>query len=121
MHIRNAASLTGVGSPHGEVVYELIGQAAGGSQRQSLAQIVLPPGKASRKHYHPVAEESYYILSGSAEIELDGQRAALGPGDSIILPAPQVHQPGEPSSGGEPVNLFAVRRFAGEEIERLVI
>lgn len=92
MHIRNTASLTGVGSPHGEVVYELIGQAAGGSQRHSLAQIVLPPGKASRKHYHPVAEESYYILSGSAEIELDGQRAALGPGDSIILPAPQVHQ-----------------------------
>ncbi len=92
MHIRNAAALPGVGSAHGEVVFELIGRAAGGSHQHSLAQIVLPPGKASRRHFHPVAEESYYILSGTAEIELNGERATLAAGDSVMLPPTQVHQ-----------------------------
>jgi mannose-6-phosphate isomerase-like protein (cupin superfamily) len=79
-------------SAHGEIVSELIGNAAGGSQMYSLAQIVLPPGKASRKHYHPVAEESYHILSGLARLEMDGETAALGPGDSAAIPPKKVHQ-----------------------------
>lgn len=92
MHICNAASVTGFESAHGEIVFELMGQTAGGSQQHSLAQIVLPPGKASRKHYHPIAEESYYVLSGTAHIELDGHSATLNTGDSIVLLPTQVHQ-----------------------------
>lgn len=92
MHLRNAHSIQGFPSEHGEIVYEMIGNAAGGSQAHSLAQIVIPPGKASRKHYHPIAEESYYILSGTARMELDGEVVILQPGDSVMLPPPQVHQ-----------------------------
>ncbi len=92
MHIQNARSVTPMESAHGEVVYELIGAAVGGTRAYSLAQIVLPPGRASRKHYHPAAEESYHILSGTARLEVDGQSAALGPGDSIAILPNQVHQ-----------------------------
>lgn len=92
MDIRNADHIEGFKSEHGEIVYELLGAAAENSQQHSLAQIVIPPGKASRKHYHPVAEESYYILSGTAQLEIDGETATLGPGDSVVLLPNQVHQ-----------------------------
>ena len=68
MQIHNAKNIEGFASEHGEVVFEFFGTAAGHSNTHSLAQIVIPPGKASRKHYHPVAEESYYILSGTAQL-----------------------------------------------------
>jgi mannose-6-phosphate isomerase-like protein (cupin superfamily) len=92
MNIRNPKTIPAVESEHGEIIYELFGTSAGGSQAHSLAQIVIPPGKASLKHYHPVAEESYSVLSGTARMELDGETALLGPGDSVMIAPPQVHQ-----------------------------
>ena len=74
MHIKNTDTVHAFASPHGEVVYELIGAKAGGSNRHSLAQITILPGKASRKHYHPEAEESYYILAGHGHLEMDGEK-----------------------------------------------
>ena len=92
MQISNAQQLEGHASDHGEIVFELFGSAAGHSAEHSLAQIVIPPGKGSLKHYHPEAEESYYILSGSAEMLLDGETATLRPGDNVVIRPPQVHQ-----------------------------
>jgi mannose-6-phosphate isomerase-like protein (cupin superfamily) len=92
MNIHNAKSISPVTSEHGEIIYELFGSSAGGSQAHSLARIVIPPGKASLKHYHPAAEESYSILSGSARMDMDGESARLGPGDSVVVVPPQVHQ-----------------------------
>ena len=45
MPIKNARTIAGVESPHGEVVNELIGAAAGGSLAHSLAQIVIRRAK----------------------------------------------------------------------------
>ncbi len=92
MHIRNAGNVPALESPHGEIVYELAGAAAGGATAHSVAQICLPPGKASRRHYHPVAEESYVILQGVASIEVDGASATLRPGDAVAIPPAAVHQ-----------------------------
>lgn len=92
MHVKNAAGVTPLHSAHGETVYELLGAAAGGTQSHSLAQIVIAPGKASLKHYHPSAEESYYILSGKARMDMDGASIALGPGDSVVILPDHIHQ-----------------------------
>ena len=92
MHIRHAHEVIPLTSPHGETVFELIGAAAGGLQGHSVAQVLLPPGKASRRHYHPVAEESYYILAGYARLELGEEVAQLGPGDAVAIPPGAVHQ-----------------------------
>jgi mannose-6-phosphate isomerase-like protein (cupin superfamily) len=92
MNVRNPRTIPPVKSEHGEIICELFGNSAGGSQAHSLAQIVIPPGKASLKHYHPVAEESYSILSGTARMEIDGETVQVGPGDSVVIVPPQVHR-----------------------------
>ena len=92
MHIRNAEDITGIASPHGETAYELCGVSAGGSAQHSVALIALAVGKASRKHYHPQAEESYTILSGKARVTVGDESAELGAGDCVVIPPTQIHQ-----------------------------
>jgi len=92
MHIRNAQEIKGLTSPHGETVYELAGTAAGGSAQHSVALITLAEGKASRKHYHPQAEESCIILDGSARVTVGEESAELHAGDCVVIPPQQVHQ-----------------------------
>merc|ERR1719384_1763678 len=51
-------------APHGEVIEEIFGNAAGGTTEHSLARCRIPFGKKALIHYHPIVEESYYILDG---------------------------------------------------------
>ncbi|MBN1679339.1 MAG: cupin domain-containing protein [Anaerolineae bacterium] len=90
--MNNVKRVTPIESDHGETVYELLGAASGGSQAHSLAQVVLAPGKACLKHYHPTAEESYIILSGTGRMIIDDVSKSLGPGDAVAILPGQVHQ-----------------------------
>ena len=92
MHVKNITDAKPLVAKHGEIVRETIGNAAGGTQTYSLAQIVLPPGKHSLKHYHPVAEEAYHILTGTGRLVTDGKTRILSPGDSAAMLPGQVHQ-----------------------------
>lgn len=92
MHLRNVQDATPAESDHGETVYETVGHVAGGSTSHSLAQIVLAPRSASLPHYHPVAEETYHILSGEGVVQVDQERVAVQPGDSITIAPGEVHQ-----------------------------
>lgn len=92
MHLRNVDEVAPARTAHGEVIYETVGRTAGGSSGHSLAQIVLPPGCASLRHYHPVAEETYHILSGAGVVEIDGERRAVRPGDSLCIPPGAAHR-----------------------------
>lgn len=39
----------------------------------------------ARTHYHKKLTEIYYILEGSGEMELDGERHTVAPGDAILI------------------------------------
>ncbi len=39
----------------------------------------------ARTHYHKQLTEIYYILEGEGEMELDGERHAVRPGDAILI------------------------------------
>lgn len=58
----------------------------------SLAEATLAPGQATQRHFHPRADEIYYILQGQGEIEIAGRRASVGVGDAIAIPHTQAHQ-----------------------------
>ena len=55
-------------------------------QNQSLAEARVPARGRTERHYHKIAEELYFILEGAGEIELDGERRMVGPGDAILIP-----------------------------------
>jgi mannose-6-phosphate isomerase-like protein (cupin superfamily) len=80
--------------PLGETVYELVGSSptSGSAHLHSLAHILIPPGKSSSAHYHKVAEETYYILSGQGRMLVDRQVYTLLPGQACLIRAPEVHQ-----------------------------
>ena len=78
----------------GEEVYEMIGapQRIGASKYHSFGHTVIPAGCGSRLHYHPVAEETYYILSGRARMMVDDRELSLLPGDAILIHTLEKHQ-----------------------------
>lgn len=61
-------------------------------EMQSLAEASLPAGRATDRHYHRRSEELYFLLEGTAVMELDGETQPVGPGDAILIPAGAWHQ-----------------------------
>src|SRR6185295_14257889 len=55
-------------------------------QNQSLAEARVPTGGRTQRHYHKIAEELYFILEGSGEMELDGDHRTIASGDAILIP-----------------------------------
>ncbi|MFZ4813666.1 MAG: cupin domain-containing protein [Phototrophicaceae bacterium] len=108
MHIKRSDDVPSFAQAHGEVVAELIGVKMGNTSRHSLAQITLPFGKSSRPHYHPEAEESFYILAGHGQIVMNGETQPIHAGDSILIPAGVTHHILNDSSTREHLIFLAV-------------
>lgn len=94
MHIYSKSEVkVPIETEHGEVIYELVGRNfPEETKKHSVAQVVIPPGKSSRNHYHPVAEESYYILAGTARMVVNQEEAILNPGQIVLIPPKTPHQ-----------------------------
>jgi mannose-6-phosphate isomerase-like protein (cupin superfamily) len=58
---------------------------------QSLAEATLEPGQSTQRHYHRETEEIYLVTKGSGELEVDGERLRVRPGDAILIPAGAWH------------------------------
>ena len=61
-------------------------------EKQSLAEASISPGQATERHYHKNSEELYFLLAGTASMEIDGESRDVGPGDAILIPAGAWHQ-----------------------------
>ena len=76
----------------GSTIRVLLDARAGGAANQSLAEAELAPGQETQRHYHAATEEIYVLLAGSAEMEVEGERSSVAPGDAILIPAGARHQ-----------------------------
>ena len=45
--------------------------------------IVMPPGHQGFPHYHEEQDELYFVHSGTARVEVDGEERLLGPGGMV--------------------------------------
>jgi mannose-6-phosphate isomerase-like protein (cupin superfamily) len=45
--------------------------------------IVTPPGHQGFPHYHEEQDELYFVHSGTARVEVDGEERLLGPGGMV--------------------------------------
>jgi mannose-6-phosphate isomerase-like protein (cupin superfamily) len=76
----------------GSTIRVLLDARLGGARNQSLAEATLEPGQATQRHYHADTEEIYVILAGKGDMEVDGDRSRVAPGDAILIPPGAWHQ-----------------------------
>ncbi|GII01504.1 cupin domain-containing protein [Planobispora takensis] len=68
-------------------------KAAGAATRGRLTvvEFLNPPGFAPPLHRHLEEDELFYVLSGTARFDCDGESFAAGPGDLVLLPVGLAH------------------------------
>lgn len=75
-----------------EKIYELFGVANGQAKKHSVAIVDLLPDGSSDRHFHPVIEESYYIVEGSGKLVISEQTSEVNPGDLAVMPVGEKHK-----------------------------
>ncbi len=58
----------------------------------SIIQEEVPPGKREVKHYHKISRQFFYVLSGSAIMDVDGGKQVINKLEGIFIPAGVPHQ-----------------------------
>ena len=66
-------------------VREILAPGNSSLRRQSLAEARVAPGRSTEEHFHPKAEEIYYILEGKGLMSIDGEEREIGHGDGIVI------------------------------------
>jgi mannose-6-phosphate isomerase-like protein (cupin superfamily) len=78
---------------YGEKIYEILGRDFDEkTENHSVAHVLIAPRKSSRLHLHPVAEESYYILSGKARVQVGEEESIVSSGQIILIPPGKSHK-----------------------------
>ena len=57
----------------------------------SCCEARLPVRTSTQEHFHPRAEEIYYITHGTGRIRIEGESCDVGPGDAIAIAPRQRH------------------------------
>jgi len=86
MEIRHLEAQCPFTTADGSTIRSILDRSNAPVQSQSLAEATLPAGQATQRHHHKLTEEIYFILEGQAEMEVDGERRSVGPGDAILIP-----------------------------------
>ena len=76
----------------GSEIRELLAHRNSAIRNQSLAEARLPAGASTQEHFHPRAEEIYYITHGVGKIRIEGETREVKAGDAITIPPGQKHK-----------------------------
>ena len=82
----NLAEVAAFITKDGTQIRELLAHRNSVIRNQSLAEARLPAGASTQEHYHPQAEEIYYITHGSGRMRIEGELREVKPGDAIAIP-----------------------------------
>ncbi len=92
MDIQNIDKVPAFTTKDGSEIRELLADRNSCIVKQSLAEARLAPGLATTPHHHPLTEEIYYILVGTAMMRIGEELRPVGPGDAIAIPPGSLHQ-----------------------------
>jgi len=81
-------------------------------QWNCVEYVVIEPGGSVGKHVHTRTEEIYYIISGQADMSMDGEEFTVVAGDLITTPIGSEHCIANNST--EDMHFFVVEVFPGE-------
>ncbi len=86
MEIRARDAATPFVTTDGSTIRSLLDMSNAPVANQSLAEATIDAGGSTVRHWHRVSEEIYYIVEGSALMEIDGEERAVGVGDAVLIP-----------------------------------
>jgi mannose-6-phosphate isomerase-like protein (cupin superfamily) len=92
MDVKNLNEGTAFITKDGSEIRELLAHRNSAIRNQSLAEARLPVGASTQEHYHPKAEEIYYITHGTGRICIESETRDVKPGDAIAIPPGQKHK-----------------------------
>jgi len=92
MDVKNLNEVPSFITEDGSEIRELLAQRNSAIRNQSLAEARIPVGGATLEHFHPRAEEIYYITHGSGKMRIEGELREVKVGDAIAIPPGQKHK-----------------------------
>ena len=92
MHVKNLNEVPAFITKDGSEIRELLAYRNSSIQNQSLAEARLPVGASTQEHYHPKAEEIYYITHGTGRMKIEDELVEVKAGDAIAIPPGKRHK-----------------------------
>ena len=104
MDIKNLNEVPPFITKDGSEIRELLAHRNSAICNQSLAEARLPVGASTQEHFHPRAEEIYFITRGAGKIRIEGETREVRAGDAIAIPPGKKHKLW--NTGGETLHLL---------------
>jgi mannose-6-phosphate isomerase-like protein (cupin superfamily) len=92
MDIKNLNEVPAFITKDGSEIRELLAYRNSAIRNQSLAEARLTAGGSTQEHYHPQAEEIYYITQGAGRIRIENETHEIKAGDAIAIPPGRKHK-----------------------------
>jgi mannose-6-phosphate isomerase-like protein (cupin superfamily) len=92
MDIKNLHELAAFITKDGSEIRELLAHRNSAIRNQSLAEARVPVAGSTQEHYHPKAEEIYYITQGRGRIRIEGEEREIKAGDAVAILPGQKHK-----------------------------
>ena len=92
MDVKNLNEVAAFITKDGSEIRELLAHRNSAIRKQSLAEARLPVGASTQEHYHPVAEDIYYITHGTGRMRIESELRDVKPGDAIAIPPGLKHK-----------------------------
>jgi mannose-6-phosphate isomerase-like protein (cupin superfamily) len=104
MDVKNIADMQPFITKDGSEIRELLAYRNSAVRNQSLAEARIPVGGSTQEHYHPKAEEIYFITAGAGRMRIESEMHEVKAGDAIAIPPGQKHKLW--NTGGETLKLL---------------
>jgi mannose-6-phosphate isomerase-like protein (cupin superfamily) len=92
MDIKNLDQVLPFVTKDGSEIRELLAHRNSAIRNQSLAEARLPVGASTQEHFHPRAEEIYYLTHGTGKIRIENETREVRAGDAIAIPPGRKHK-----------------------------
>ena len=104
MDVKNVSDAPAFITKDGSEIRELLAYRNSAIRHQSLAEARLPVGASTQEHYHPKAEEIYFITHGTGRMRIENELCEIKTGDAIAIPPGKKHKLW--NTGAEPLRLL---------------
>ncbi|WP_280401414.1 cupin domain-containing protein [Nocardia carnea] len=119
-HTGNAGKVMGVHGGEGAMLWTRFATGAHlYGDWDGIEWVAFEPGGRAGLHTHSHTEEIWFILRGTAEIELDGEKYSVEPGSIVVTPLHSRHALW--NTGGERIEYIVIEVFPPEISEKLPV